>query len=236
MQPSHQSRALPEAPPVARRPARNAGPRHAGFRRARGLVAVAVLLVAPLAACGDDASNEVAIAEDATPEELMTELRGIQQELGAIQEQAMQDPALQGGRDSLEARLEDEIDELDPEAEAKRERAEEIATEFETVREAGDEEGARELAMESQELQASLQATQQRALETEEMTAAIAAFQERMLEAMNEVDPRTDSLVARAEAIVAHLQEEMARQQAAPRPEGAPEQAPSPEATPDTIP
>lgn len=196
----------------------------------RGFAAlVALLLLLPLAACGgEDAEQEVTIAEDATPQELMSELQQIQQELGTIQQQTLeQNPELQSGRDSVERRLEAQMEQLDPEAQAKMARAEEIGAEFQAAQEGGEEAEAQELATEHQQIQASLQQTRSQALQTEEMTTALDSFQERMLEAMNEVDPRTDSLMARADAIVAHLQEEMARQQAAPEGGAAPQgQAP----------
>ncbi len=185
----------------------------------RGRLLLLALVFAPLAGCAEEGTDEAAVqvAADADPQQLMTELQGIQQELSAIQERAMQDPELQAERDSLETRIDEEMAELDPEAEAKRERQEEIATEFESAREAGEDSAAQELAMENREIQASLQETRQAALETEEMSTAIESFQEDMLGAMNEIDPRTDSLVARAEAIVAFLQERMAQQPTAPQ-------------------
>lgn len=188
----------------------------AAFRRLGPLLLALPLL--PLAACGErgeeaGAEAAVRIAADADPQELMAELQRIQQELAEIQERALEDPELRSDRESLERQLDQEMEALDPEAPTKQARQEELATEFEAAREAGEEEAARELAMETQELQADLQRTRQAALQTEEMTAAIQSFQEEMLVAMNEVDPRTDSLVTRAEAIVAFLQERMAEQQ-----------------------
>lgn len=184
-------------------------------RPARPGLFLSTLLLLSTAGCGgDEATDATTIAEDATEQELLTELQGIQQELSMIQQQALQNPALQDDRDSLERQLEAEIRELDPEVEAKRERRDTIASEFETAREEGDEASAQELAAEGQRLQASLQQTRQRAMGTADMRAAIESFQEDMLAAMQEVDPRTDSLVARAEAIVAHLQERMAQEPA----------------------
>lgn len=214
---------------------------HRNWDRARSVGPLAriggvlfALLLTSAAACdrdGEDAA--VTISEDATPQELMAELQQIQQELGAIQQQALARPEIQGQRDSLETRLRDEMREVDPEAPAKMERAEAIGNEFEAAQAAGDDEQARELAMEHQEIQSSLESTQRQVLETEEMSTALASFQESMVEAMNEVDPRTDSLIARADAIVAHLQQEMARQQTAPPgAQPAPEGSPAPEGDP----
>lgn len=203
--------------------------------RARGPLgrAVGVLLALLLATAACDRGGEdatVTISEDASPQELMAELQQIQQELGAIQQQALARPEIQGQRDSLETRLRDEMREVDPEAPEKMDRAEAIGNEFEAAQAAGEEEQARELALEHQEIQSSLETTQRQVLETEEMSTALASFQENMVQAMNDVDPRTDSLMARADAIVAHLQEEMARQQAAPPgAQPAPDGAPVPE-------
>jgi hypothetical protein len=224
MQPSRHAAGVPTE--AGTRSARTrGGGRPFDLRRAG--VPLLALLLGPLAGCAEEVTDgaeeaAVQIAADADPQELMAELQGIQQELSAIQQRAMQDPGLQAERDSLQRRLETKMAELDPEAAAKQERQVEIATEFEAAREAGEEEAVQELAMENREIQASLQETRQTALETEEMSAAVASFQEEMLADMNEVDPRTDSLVARAEAIVAHLQERMAEQGAAP-PEAAPD-------------
>lgn len=206
--------------------------------RGRGLFArvggaLLALLLAVAACDRGDEEPTVTISEDASPQELMVELQQIQQELGAIQQQALERPQIQGERDSLEIRLRDEMRAVDPEAPAKMERAEALGNEFEAAQAAGDDEQARELAMEHQEIQSSLESTQRQVLETDEMSSALASFQESMIEAMNEVDPRTDSLIARADAIVAHLQEEMAQQQGAPPgAQPAPEGAPAPEDDP----
>lgn len=205
-----------------RRPSPRGGSGGEARPRSRPPALMLLLLpLLPLAACGEggeETEAAVQIAEDADPQQLMVELQGIQQELGEIQERALEDPELEADRQSLEERLDAEMESLDPEAPTKQARQEEIAAEFAEARDAGEEETAQELATENRELQADLQQTRQAALQTEQMTTAIEAFQEDMLAAMNEVDPRTDSLVARAEAIVAFLQERMAQQEAAPAP------------------
>lgn len=198
-----------------------------------GVLVCSGLLLA-LAGCagegnGGEEGPAVQIAPDADPQQLMTELQSIQAELESIRQQAMQSPALQAERDSLASQLETEMEELDPETAQMRERQQEIVTEAEAARAAGEEETVQELAVENREIQASLQETQQAAMEAPAMSAALDSFRQGMIAAMNDVDPRTDSLVARARAIVAFLQERMAQQQ------GGPPGGPSPGATPDTM-
>lgn len=206
--------------------------RHMSPARA-GLLVCSGLLFALAGCAGEGEGGEegpaVQVAADADPQQLMTELQSIQAELESIRQRAMQSPDLQAERDSLAGQLETEMEELDPETAPMRERQQEIVTEAEAARAAGEEETVQELAAENREIQASLQETQQAVMETPTMSAAVDSFRLGMIAAMNEVDPRTDSLVARAQAIVAFLQERMAQQQGG-RPGGAP-----PGATPDTM-
>lgn len=198
-------------------------------RYRRGALALLVAVLLPLGACaegGDAEAGAATIPEDADPQQLLAEFQRIQAQLGEIQEQALQDPELEADRQALERRLDAEMEALDPEAPAKQARQEVLAAEFQAAQEAGEEETARELVMENQQLQEDLQQTRDAALQTQEMTAAIESFQEDMLAAMNEVDARTDSLLARAEAIIAFLQQQIAQPQTV-------EQTP-PEAEPDT--
>lgn len=188
------------------------GGARASTNGSRWIAFLAILLFLPLAAaCGTDAETDAAqdIPEDATPEELMAELQSINQELMGIQEQAMQNPELEERRAALEEQLMVEMRREDPEVEAKIQRAETLEGELREAQETGEQEGMEPLVMEWQQLQATLQQTQERALDADAMSEALEDYQDSLLAEMNRVDPRAESLIARAEAIMERLEGSM---------------------------
>lgn len=180
----------------------------------------AVLLVA--AACGPGEEAPDAAADPATAEApagtpgvgqdqmaLMMELQAIDQQLGPIREQAMQDPELQEQQQELIDRVEAEMEKVHPGSADERARFDSLRAEFGAAQQAGEQERVQALGAELQSLQTSLQETQGAVLEQTEIAAALEAFRENLRESMRAADPRADSLLDRAEELNEELRAAM---------------------------
>lgn len=140
---------------------------------------------------------------------LMMELQTIQQALGPIREQAMQDPELQQQQQRLIDRVETEMERVDPGSADERARFDSLRAEFGSAQQAGDQERVQALGSELQALQTSLQETQREVLEQEEIAAAVEEFREDLREEMRATDPRADSLLSRADELSQELEAAM---------------------------
>lgn len=141
----------------------------------------------------------------------MAELEKIRTQLDTIRDQALKDPALQKKQDALQAKVEAAMSEKDPEAMKKKEEFEKLQAQFESARASGDQAELSELMPRLQQLGQSLQATQQEVMQQEEIASAVDSFQTTMLKEMKKIDPKTESLLDRAQSIAQDLQSAMGR-------------------------
>lgn len=134
---------------------------------------------------------------------LMNEVQELQQRLQPIQQEAMQDEALNAQLQDLQARVEaamrDENEELV-------EQMESLEEDFMAAQGEGDQERVQQIAMEAQQLEMEMQALQGQILEQPELQEELDAFQEAQRERMIEIDPEAGDLMDRLEEIYAELQ------------------------------
>ncbi len=141
--------------------------------------------------------------DDGASAALQDELRELQARLEAIEQEAVEEPALQEARADLEKSIEQAFQEADAQFDEKAERL----TEIQATLEAGEttEEEGTALIVEAQALHEDLSATQARVMESDPIAAEIDAFQDRLHARMVEVDPEADALIARATEIIEAL-------------------------------
>jgi hypothetical protein len=161
----------------------------------------------PTPAPAPPAPAQTAPAAPATdPMAIQQELVQIQQRLVAAEQEAMKDPALKALQADLQQQIEREMAEVEPTYEAKIERIDEIRTRLDQSQQAGDQAAVEQLITEGTKLQRELEAAQGKVLEDEQVAAKVAQFEEKLHAQMLEVEPETDKLVERANALVAKLQ------------------------------
>ena len=141
--------------------------------------------------------------DDGASAALQDELRELQARLEAIEQEAVEEPALQEARADLEKSIEQAFQEADAQFDDKADRLAEIQATLEAG-ETTEEEGTA-LIVEAQALHEDLSATQARVMESDPIAAEIDAFQDRLHARMVEVDPEADALIARATEIIEAL-------------------------------
>ena len=160
--------------------------------------------IALLAAAFGVAAPAVASAQEAQPAPAapaQDELAQIQQRLGALQQQASQDAAVQAARAKLDADLLAEMSRLDPTAQAKRARADAMQAEIEAAQAAGDNARLNQLAAEALQLQQFFAQLAPRALQNETVAASQQAYLAALVGKMNELDPQAQTLIARLQEL-----------------------------------
>ena len=191
-------------------------------RRLRSVLVVALGLVtmAGLTACGGDGGGDGASSDSASAASTqglpsaggqggaMMEMRQLQKQLRSISEQAMQDSVLQQQLQDVQSLINQTVRDMGPEAAQTMDRMDSIRGELQAAQSQGDTAGLRSLVMEAQKLQQSLQKYRARAMQQEDVAAAVKDFQNSLREQMGEVNPNADSLMDRADS----LREEMQNQ------------------------
>lgn len=129
------------------------------------------------------------------------EMAQIQQRLGALQQQAMQDSTVQAAEKQLGADIQAAIVRLDPAAQAKMARAEALQADVEAARAAGDNAKLNELASEAQALQVYFAELNPRVMALPEMEEKRKAFMGVLLTRMNEIDPQAQVMVNRLQEL-----------------------------------
>ncbi len=188
------------------------------------LLALALTATFGLAACDGDAQPDpgqmdpgMEAGQEQTPEmgqdmgqemdpemmAMMTEVQELQQRLGPIQDEAMQDPELSQSLTELQDRVETAMRDEDPELFAEMDQFEE---EFLAAQEAGDQERIQEIGMEAQGVEMELQTLQQSVLEREDIRTSIDDFEAAQRERMIEIDPEAGEIMDRIDEILAELQ------------------------------
>lgn len=161
--------------------------------------AFALFAVAPAAAQQPPAEEE---------QEIRQELQQIEQQLRQIEDRAMQeDPSLQERQEALNDLVVETMTEIDPSVEGKIERLEGLRSELQTAQQAQDMEKMQELMTEGQQIQKEIVPAQQAAMEDERVAGEIEEFKTQVTSKMEEIEPKTPTLIARAEELARRLQQ-----------------------------
>ena len=142
--------------------------------------------------------------QDMDPEmmALMQEAQQLQERLGPLQQQALQDEELAGQRMDLQERVESAMREENAEL---IDRMEDLETEFMAAQQAGDQERLQQIGMEAQGLDMELQALQQSVFERPDIQEPLEAFEEAQRARMLELDPEAADLLDRMDEILDQL-------------------------------
>lgn len=130
-----------------------------------------------------------------------TEMQQIQVRLQEIQQRALQDAALKAAQDSIGTEMTATMERLDPTYRAQAARAEALKADVAAAQAARDNAKLNQLAAEAAQLQQGFNAARQRAMQDAAMAARIKSFQERIVAKMNEMEPETQALLARLQAL-----------------------------------
>jgi hypothetical protein len=130
----------------------------------------------------------------------------IQQRIGQLEQQAMADSALQKQLVALQAHIQEEMVQEDPEFGEKEDRLVELRAEMSEAQQSGDQEAMSSIAAEGQALDTTLRQLQAEVLANEDIASKVTAFQENVQAKMAEIDPEAPELIERASEIAAILQ------------------------------
>lgn len=158
------------------------------------LLAAAALALPAAASAQTQPAPPPAPAPAAAPADEATQLR---QKLGALQQQAMADPALKPAQDSFNTVVNAAMTRLDPQAATKLARVPTIATDIEAARAAGDNAKLNALATEATELRSYFNSLRPRAEADPAVQAAKQVWLARLLDRMKQIDPNTQQYVDR---------------------------------------
>lgn len=161
------------------------------MRRTVPLAALAAALIATPAA----ARAQQAQTASAAP--APGEIAQLQQKIGALQRQALQDPALKAAEANVGTVLQAAMERLDPLARQKSARAEAMKSEIAAARAVNDNARLNQLAREANELTAYFDALRPRAMAQADVQAARQAYVARVFERMKQLDPGVQQYVDR---------------------------------------
>lgn len=141
------------------------------------------------------------------------ELQSIKQQLDGIHEKAVAEPKLKKKIDSFKSEIESAMIKEDPSLKKSISRFDELNEKFEKAMAAGDQETAKKLAPELEQLATKLSTAQGEALKKDGMSKKAEAIQKEVVAAMKKVDPKTESLMNRADTLRDELRAAMQQQQ-----------------------
>ena len=153
----------------------------------------ATLAVAPSLAAGQDAAATSAAPAAASAPAAPSEAQQIQQRLGQVQQQAMQDAALQAAFAEINTALEA----ADPEFKTLSDRARTLKADVATAQAASDNARLHQLAAEAKQLQTNLPAARARATQNPAVQEKVVAFRTALAEKMQQIDPEIPALLTR---------------------------------------
>jgi hypothetical protein len=165
------------------------------LKKIRPSLLALALLAAPAALVAQEAPAET------TQQPAQTEQQQIQARLQQIQARALQDPALQAAQDSIGDQLTATMERVDPTFKAQAARAEALKAEVAAAQQAGDNAKLNQLAAEAGQLQQGFATARERALQDPQMAERIQGFQQRIVAKMAELDPETQTLLARLQEL-----------------------------------
>jgi hypothetical protein len=143
-----------------------------------------------------------------TLQTLLAEAQQIQQRLAALQQQAIEaNKELSAERDSIEQQIEATVVATDSQAAGRMARLKVLEAQFDSAQAAQDTAKLQSVVMEAQALNQQVQRERMAAMQQDSIAARIDAFRQKLLAGMRKIEPRTDSLIARVEAIAARLQQ-----------------------------
>jgi hypothetical protein len=137
-------------------------------------------------------------AQTAAPADEAAQLR---QKIGALQQQALQDPALKPAQDSFNVVVSAAMGRLDPAAPAKLARASSINADIAAAQAAGDNVKLNQLAAEATALQTSFAGIRPRAMADPAVVAARQVWLGRVLDKMKTIDPNVQQYIDRLGAL-----------------------------------
>lgn len=174
-------------------------------RSMRKLIAAsAVALFAAAPAAAQEPPTEEPPTEE--PQQIRQELEQIQQQLRQIENRALQeDPALQERQEAVSDLLVETMTEIDPAVEGKIERLDGLRAELQSAQQAQDMEKVQELMTEGQQLQQEVVQARAAAMEDETVAGEIEEFETQVVSKMEEIEPETPTLIARAEELASRL-------------------------------
>lgn len=175
-------------------------------RTALGAMCALATVFAPMAASAQQPTQP-------TPEvqEWIAEMQELQTELRPLQEQAMQDAALQREREQLTATVREAMVAADPANGERLDRLEQLMTEAQAAQAAGDTAKIAELTSEAQQIGPQVQAAQAEAMETPEVEARVQAFENNLFAKMAEMDPSKQARIDRLSELSQRVRQAMGR-------------------------
>jgi len=148
------------------------------------------------------AAQQTPAAPPAQPQApAQTEMQQIQARLQQIQARALQDAALKAAQDSIGTEMTATMERVDPTYRAQAARAEALKAEVTAAQAAKDNAKLNQLAAEATQLQQGFASARQRAMQDAAMAARIRSFQERIVAKMAELEPETQTLLARLQEL-----------------------------------
>ena len=162
----------------------------------RPALAALALAAAPAALA---AQQVPAAPQQQTPAQ--AEMQQIQGRLQQIQARALQDSALRAAQDSIGTEMTATMERLDPTYRAQVARAEALKAEVAAAQAAKDNAKLNQLAAEATQIQQAFATARQRAIQDPAMAARIKSFQERVVAKMAELEPETQTLLARLQEL-----------------------------------
>lgn len=159
---------------------------------------VALLAAAPLAA--------QASGQDSSTQQIQAELREIGQKIVQLRTQALQDSAIQAEQLALQQEIEKKMNDIDSATSTRTDRMNQIKKSFQQAQQSQDTAKIRSLMDEYQTLAQKNQQTQMQAMQDKGIAADLDTFRTNLIHKMDQIDPSTDSLIARLEALQAKMQ------------------------------
>jgi hypothetical protein len=148
------------------------------------------------------AAQQTPAAPPAQPQApAQTEMQQIQARLQQIQARALQDAGLKAAQDSIGTEMTATMERVDPTYRAQAARAEALKAEVTAAQAAKDNAKLNQLAAEATQLQQGFASARQRAMQDAAMAARIKSFQERIVAKMAELEPETQTLLARLQEL-----------------------------------
>jgi hypothetical protein len=161
--------------------------------RVRGAAATFMVL----AAAGAASAQQPAPGMTEEVQGWVAEMQQLQQQLAPVQEQALQEPALQEQQQRVASTLRNAMIANDPAMAQLIDRMEALLLEAREAQAAGDHERIVALTAEAEEIQPRFASAQAEAMEQPEVAAEIEAFQANVHARMRQIDPDTGPLLDR---------------------------------------
>lgn len=141
-----------------------------------------------------------------SPEGLMAEYQQVQERLGRLQVQAIQESEeLEARRTELDGLVTAAMNEINPESDAQIERLSVLSDEAMAAQEAQDSARLQEIMTEAMAIRSELEAAQTAAVGRDDVQMEIQSFEEELMARVVEIDPDAPGLLVRLEELTAVL-------------------------------